>query len=331
MRADEAVREQVQAQVGVVRVGGRGAEVLDHGRDRDDAHAAARVLADRRRQLGRAQRRGLGAVEHARADRVARSALGAERDRRIPGVQHAVAVGQRGQAHAPRAALLPVAAHRLTTYKPSSPQAGNQALGVGLVRAVSLTENAGQLGFLDADPPQQRRQGQGDTDDEGKPVSGGEAEAGHDQQQARVPRDGGPTGTGRCAITACWGSTSTVVRNERPSAAIAHTRTARPSHVTTSPAARCGPARRGPTARDATAAASRKAAPIAIAIQTRVALSRAVPPLPWRRSRIRRPSSSTAQPASVSCSARLRAHPGRRARRPSARSAGRGTPAAPSR
>ena len=76
VRADQPVREQVQAQVGVVRVGRRLGERGDHGEHDHGAHAAALVAPGRGGQLGgpsfwpelararrrRARRRGRGAA-----------------------------------------------------------------------------------------------------------------------------------------------------------------------------------------------------------------------------------------------------------------------------
>ena len=53
MRADQPVREQVQAQVGVGGVGGRLREVGDDGGDRGHADAAQVVAARRVGQLAR--------------------------------------------------------------------------------------------------------------------------------------------------------------------------------------------------------------------------------------------------------------------------------------
>ena len=103
MRRDEPVREQVQAQVGVVRLGRRRAEVVEHHGDRGRAHATARVGADGRGQLRAAQGLGLGGVELARAGPAGgvsepEAGLGEER------VEHPVArLGQRGQPDAPGA------------------------------------------------------------------------------------------------------------------------------------------------------------------------------------------------------------------------------------
>jgi hypothetical protein len=47
---------------------------------------------------------------------------------------------------------------RLGTGAGRSPEAGDQTLGLRLVGAVAVAEDAGQLGFLDLDAPQQRRQ-----------------------------------------------------------------------------------------------------------------------------------------------------------------------------
>ncbi len=91
-RRDEPVREQVQPQVGVLRVGRRLGEVLDHDRAQLRAHAAALVAA-----LGAGQR----VLVVVRRDVAAEPRVGEE------DVQHAVAgVGQRRQPHAPRARRL---------------------------------------------------------------------------------------------------------------------------------------------------------------------------------------------------------------------------------
>jgi hypothetical protein len=59
--------------------------------------------------------------------------------------------------------------------------AGNQALGVRLVGAVAVAEDADQLSFLDVDAPQQRRQRQQGANGQSKPVAGSEAAPDHDQ------------------------------------------------------------------------------------------------------------------------------------------------------
>ena len=94
---DQPVREQVQAQVGVVRVRRRVGERADHGQHDDGAHAAALVAPRRGRELVRA----LVLPEPARL-RAGR--LGPELRLGVPRVEHAlVGLGDRREAVAPRA------------------------------------------------------------------------------------------------------------------------------------------------------------------------------------------------------------------------------------
>ena len=99
VRADQAVREQVQAQVGVGGVGRRLGEIGDHGGDDRDADAAVLVAAGAADQVA-----GLRALELAGAALGGR-ALEAEPRLGEPGVEHPLA-GEGGQADPPGALRL---------------------------------------------------------------------------------------------------------------------------------------------------------------------------------------------------------------------------------
>src|SRR5262249_30513576 len=116
------------------------------------------------------------------------------------------------------------------------PEPRHQAMCCLLVVAVLLTQHPGQLGLFDRDARQQSQQRDGRADHQGQPVTGAEAETDGDQRQSGV--GGVPHHRYGPRVTTAWpASTWTNVLNDPPSVSTAQTRTAKPTQITTSPAA----------------------------------------------------------------------------------------------
>src|SRR4029450_9525710 len=98
------------------------------------------------------------------------------------------------------------------------------------------TEYPGQLGLLDRGPGQQPEHRDDGADRQGEPVADAEAESQGDQQQAGV-RGMAHHRYGPRVTTAWSASTWMKVLKDRPSVSTAQTRRARPTQITTTPAA----------------------------------------------------------------------------------------------
>src|SRR5215216_6479808 len=116
------------------------------------------------------------------------------------------------------------------------PQSRYEATCCLLIAAVRVTQYPGQLGLLDRDPGHQPDQWDDRADRQGEPVADAEAESQGDQQQAGVR--GMATHRYGPGVTTAWSaSTWMKVLKDRPSVRTAPTRRARPTQITTTPAA----------------------------------------------------------------------------------------------